>query len=273
MQLKYQLRRPAVPDGRPPLLVLLHAKGDNEHDMAALATRLDPRFLTLSLQAPFALTGTGYRWFNTGQTAAAGSLATTEAEHSRLAVIQCINDAVMGFGVDPRRVYLLGFSQGATLAWSIALTAPRLLRGVVGIAGCVLPEIAARQPPTEAVGHLTVFIQHGVHDPVIARAKAQATRDLWVDLGAMMGYREYAAAHELTPSKALDGAVFLHTQINRWPLSGSHYRSRAPDCAHLGSSAVVAQNYPHRHGRFLCLGCATRGPGAAWASGGSGLAG
>lgn len=218
MQLKHQLRRPAVPNGRPPLLVLLHAKGDNEHDMAALATRLDPRFLTLSLQAPFALTGKGYQWFNTGQTAPACSLATTEAEHSRLAVIQCINDAVMGFGVDPRRVYLLGFSQGATLAWSIALTAPRLLRGVVGIAGCVLPEIAARHPPTGAVGHLTVFIQHGVHDPVIARAKAQATRDLWVDLGAMMGYREYDAAHELTPPMELDAAEFLHTQLNR--LSG-----------------------------------------------------
>jgi hypothetical protein len=35
---------------------------------------------------------------------------------------------------------------------------------------------------------------------------------------SMMGYREYDAAHELTPSMALDAADFLNTQLNR--LSG-----------------------------------------------------
>ena len=49
---------------------------------------------------------------------------------------------------------VLGFSQGATLAWSLALTAPQRLRGVVGIAGRVLPEVAPLAAPTEALRHL-----------------------------------------------------------------------------------------------------------------------
>jgi len=31
----------------------------------------------------------------------------------------------------------------------------------------------------------------------------------------MMSYQEHDAAHELTPSMALDAAEFLHTQLNR----------------------------------------------------------
>lgn len=224
MQLNHQLRRPTVLDGRPPLLVLLHGKGDNETGMAQLAADLDPRFLSLSLRAPFATGNHGYRWFEGTRAAHGTGPPASEAEHSRLAVIQCINDAVMGLGVDPRRVYLLGFSQGATLAWSIALTTPRLLRGVVGLAGRIAPAIAALAAlaaPAGAASHLTVFIQHGLHDRVSPLGNAQAARDLWVDLGAMMGYREYDAGHELSPAMAEDAAEFLRTQLTRLRTRGA----------------------------------------------------
>lgn len=121
----------------------------------------------------------------------------------------------MGFGADPRRVYLLGFSQGATLAYSIGLTAPARLRGIIAIGGRVLPEIAAQAAPMSALRHLTLLIQQGSNDPALPLECARATRDLFVELGVMLGYREYTAAHELNAAMMADACEFLSTQISR----------------------------------------------------------
>ncbi len=215
MQLRYTQRPPAVFRGRPPLLVLLHGLGGNAAGMADWARQLDPRFLCLSLEAPYPYAPDAYRWFDVEFRDNAIRVNVDEAQASRRAVIQIINDAVMGLGADPRRVYLLGFSQGATLAYGIALTAPRKLRGMVGIAGRVLPEFAALAAAPGELRHLTLFIQQGNEDPIIPLPRGIATRDLFIERGAMLGYREYDAAHEVTPAMRSDAAGFLGSQLDR----------------------------------------------------------
>jgi len=224
MQLTYTCRAANGLTHRPPLLVLLHGVGGNENGFDRLLARLDPRLLVLSIRAPFENAPGAYRWFDVSSAGRSIDIDPEEAEHSRVAVIQFINDAVMGFGADPRRVYLLGFSQGATLAYSIGLTAPARLRGIVGIGGRVLPEIATQTAPMSALRHLTLLIQQGAHDPVMSPERARKTRDLFVDLGVMLGYREYAAAHELSAEMAEDACTFLGTQIDRFERVG------APPC-------------------------------------------
>lgn len=225
MQLSYLCRLPRAPTHRPPLLVMLHGVGGNESGFERFVPTLDPRLLVLSARAPFANAPGAYRWFDVAFTPQGIDIDADEAERSRVAVIQFINDAVMGFGADPRRVYLLGFSQGATLAYGIGLTAPARLRGIVGIGGRVLPEIAPIAAPAEALRHLTMLIQHGVNDPVMPLARGHATRDLFVTLGVMLGYREYDAAHEITGQMVTDACDFLRTQIDR------HEESRDPGTA------------------------------------------
>ena len=219
MELIYRVQRPQVLQGRPPLLVLLHGVRGNELGMAAIAEAMDPRFLTLSIRGPHQSGPDAFRWFDVQFGPQEFRIDAEEAEASRCAVLQFINDAVMGFGADPRRVYLLGFSQGATLAWSLALTAPQRLRGVVGIAGRVLPEVARLAAPSEALRHLTVLIQQGQRDPIVDLSRSRATRDLFAELGLMLGYREYDAAHELSPAMLLDAQLFLSAQLDR--LSGN----------------------------------------------------
>ena len=215
MQLTYLSRPPLAPTHRPPLLVMLHGVGGNEGGLERYTSGLDPRLLVLSVRAPFANGPGAYRWFDARFSPQGIDIDAEEAECSRLAVIQFINDAVMGFGADPRRVYLLGFSQGATLAYGIGLTAPGKLRGIVGIGGRVLPEVAPLAAPAAALRHLTLLVQHGINDPVMPRARAHATRDLCVALGVMLGYREYVAAHEITAAMVSDACDFLRTQIDR----------------------------------------------------------
>ena len=98
------------------------------------------------------------------------------------------------------------------------------LRGIVGIGGRVLPEIAPQAAPMRALRHLTLLIQHGTQDPLMPIERARATRDLFVDLGMMLGYREYPAAHEMSAGMADDACEFLSTQLDRFERVG------APPC-------------------------------------------
>lgn len=210
------VRRPAVTSGaRPPLLVLLHGVGGDETGLPALTADFDPRLLILSPRAPYRHGNGRYRWFDVDFTPDGPVIDAHEAESSRLLMVQYLNDAVMAYGADPRRVYLLGFSQGATLAYSLLLTAPARLRGAVLMAGRVLPEIAPLAAPIPALRHLTLLIQHGVADPVVPLARALDARDLFADMGVALGYREHAAGHELTPGMTTEARAFLHTQLNR----------------------------------------------------------
>ncbi len=216
MELAYQLRRPwPVSKQRPPLLLLLHGVGGNELGLFQHVGAFDRRFLVLSLRAPHAMGPQQYRWFDVTFTTNGPLIDAAQAEASRVCLLQFINDAVMTFGADPRQVFLFGFSQGATLAYSALLTAPRKLRGGVMIAGRVLPDVAPLAAPRADLTHLTLLIQHGQADPVIPLANAGAARDLFADLGVALGYREYAASHQVTPDMVSEAAAFLQAQLNR----------------------------------------------------------
>ena len=55
LPLVYLVRQPTIETGTPPLLLLLHGIGSNEHDLFGLAPFLDKRFLIISVRAPIAL--------------------------------------------------------------------------------------------------------------------------------------------------------------------------------------------------------------------------
>src|SRR5690242_20263313 len=119
-------RQPA--DGSPPLLILLHGYGSNERDLVGLAPYLDRRFQIVSARAPHFLMPDGYAWFELGWTAANDiTINFQQAEQSRVLLTNFVAEALTAYGGDPGRVYLLGFSQGAIMSASVALTAPELI--------------------------------------------------------------------------------------------------------------------------------------------------
>jgi len=213
---EYLARHPLAPTGgRPPLLVLLHGIGGNEVGLFDLAPRIDPRFLVVSPRAPYENTPGRYRWFDVEFTSGRPRVNAEEAESARLRALQFINDVVMAYGADPRQVFLFGFSQGATLAYSLLLTAPARMRGAVLVAGRVLPEVAPLAADRAALRHLTLLIQHGREDPVLPLTRAVAARDLFADLGVPLGFREHPGGHQLSDAMTDEALEFLTVQIDR----------------------------------------------------------
>lgn len=215
LSLVHLIREPAArASGPPPLLLLLHGVGSHEGDLIGLAPYVDPRFFVVSARAPITLAPGAYAWFHVEFTAAGPVIVPEEAESSRVAVIAFIGEAVRAYGLDARALYLMGFSQGAILSLSIALTRPELLAGVVAMSGRVLPEVRSHVAPREALAGLPVFIAHGVYDPVLPIEYGRDARDVLAALPVALTYREYPMAHQVSAESLSDITTWLTERLD-----------------------------------------------------------
>lgn len=100
------------------------------------------------------------------------------------------------YNANPQQIYLMGFSQGAATAYSLAMKFPRLIRGIAGLVGFV-PEACDAAVQVQSLDGLPIFMAVGLHDPLIPYARAQPCAQTLRAAGADLTYHEYATGHKL----------------------------------------------------------------------------
>lgn len=214
MDLVSAVRPPTAPSERPPLLVLLHGVGADEHDLLPLAPHLDPRLLAVSLRAPHEAQGMGYSWFDIDWSTAPPRYDLVQAEESRAGLVELIPALVRRHRADPARTFVLGFSQGGAMALAVALTRPDLVRGVVVHSGRLIPDLAPRVARGPALARLEALVLHGVDDPVLPVERGRELRDfLHPLLGDRLVYAEHDAEHGVTPASLDDVRRWLAARL------------------------------------------------------------
>jgi phospholipase/carboxylesterase len=153
-------------DADAPLVVLLHGRGSNEHDIIALADNLPDRFAYAAVRAPIA-EGGGYAWFaNRGiGRPVAESLADTMGWFGTWL------DDVAPTG---RPVVLVGFSGGAAFAGGLLLDHPTRYAGAAILSG-TLPFDAGVPTTAGRLDRVRVLVAHGDADNVIPRDLLERT--------------------------------------------------------------------------------------------------
>ena len=215
LSLVHLVRQPKKEAGTPPLLMLLHGIGSNEHDLYGLAPFLDERFLVISVRAPNTLGPGSYAWFEVDFTAQGPVINPEQAEISRKTLITLLNEAVTSYGADPERVYLMGFSQGAIMSASVALTQPELVAGVVMMSGRILPEIQPLIAPKEELAGLPFIVVHGTADTVLPITYGGASRELLSSLPVELTYHEYSMGHEVSQESLNDVTTWLSAKLDK----------------------------------------------------------
>jgi phospholipase/carboxylesterase len=113
-------------------------------------------------------------------------------------------------GLEPERVVLGGFSQGAVMAYAFGLGAGRPTpAGVVALSG-FLPDVPGAPLDLAGRAGLHVAIGHGTQDPVIPVELARAARARLGGAGLHVQYRETPMFHGIDP-------VFVHV-LRNWLL-------------------------------------------------------
>lgn len=194
----------APADGRPPLLILLHGRGADEHDLFGLAPAIDPRFAIASVRGPLEAEG-AYTWFESR------SPGRPIAESLR-ASITWMNgwiDSLQGERAEPQHIYLMGFSAGMMMAAALILDRPRRYAGGVLLSGA-LPFDCDLAIVKDRLSGVPLFSAHGSFDRVIpADLVARTGAYLRDSSGARLNARDYPIAHEIGAPEMNDIAAWL----------------------------------------------------------------
>jgi phospholipase/carboxylesterase len=188
-------------------LVLLHGFGADEHDLLPLAGELDPRLRVVSLQAPIALDFGGRAWFNLEQTPDGFAFDPDEVAEG----VRLTTNAVEQIAAESPRPILCGFSQGAGMGLSVALTRPELTPAVIVLSG--VPARVEHAAPPEQLRGLRAFVAHGLYDPLIPVDIGRGTRDLLQSAGMSVTYREYPMGHMVIPAEIADARSWLAASL------------------------------------------------------------
>ncbi len=222
----HHLARPALDRAagvKPPLLVLLHGYGSNEEDLFGLAPWLDERCVIVSARGPLTLSPGAYAWFRiafvAGWSDAAGegapfSVDVAAADESCRLLIQFVEDAARAYDADPQRVFLLGFSQGASMSLSALLAAPDRVAGVAAMSGFLLPTEYLSPAQRAALAGKPVMLTHGTDDDIVPIALGRQARDALSALPVALTWREYPMRHQITDESLDEVSQWLSRQID-----------------------------------------------------------
>jgi phospholipase/carboxylesterase len=188
-----------IPAGTPdaPTLLLLHGTGGDENDLLPVGRMLDERAALLSPRGKILEYGMP-RFFR--------RLAEGVFDHEDLVnrtheLAEFVERAVDEYGIDRRRLFAVGFSNGANIAASLLLTYPRLLAGAI-----LLRAMVPFEPEqTPDLSETPVYLAAGRSDQMVppenteqlARLLREADADVtldWQPGGHGIGPEEVQAA-------------------------------------------------------------------------------
>ncbi|MCL4267575.1 MAG: dienelactone hydrolase family protein [Anaerolineae bacterium] len=100
------------------------------------------------------------------------------------------------YQVDLNQVYLMGFSQGAAVAFATALHAPGWIKGIASLVGFV-PLQVEKAIDRAALRDVPVFMAAGTQDERVPLPVSQSSAAAVQAMGAFLEYREYDTGHKL----------------------------------------------------------------------------
>lgn len=202
--LQYRMRSPQVKTAKPPLIILLHGIGSNEDDLFALAEHLPASFLVISARAPYTMGANSFGWFKVDFSTGKPVYDSEQEKQSRGLILQFIDQLKRKHNFDTSNVFLLGFSQGAIMSYTVALTHPEKIKGIAVMSGRLPEQIKPIMPQQSKFKHLKVFMSHGTEDEVLQINYAREALTFLKTKQVPVTYKEYHAGHTITKEMLSD---------------------------------------------------------------------
>ncbi len=205
LTLNYIKKEPTNYTENTSLLILLHGYGSNEEDLFSFASELPDDLLIVSAQAPLSLGFGSYAWYSINFTADEGKFSDIpEAIEARELVAKFIDEIQSIYNISPAKTFLLGFSQGTILSYSIALNYPEKVQKFIAISGHINPDLLPKALNNELYKNLDLFISHGSVDQVIPVEWARKAPQFLEQLHIKHSYQEYPVGHGVAPKNFYD---------------------------------------------------------------------
>jgi len=195
LSLTYLVREPIHASNKASAIILLHGVGSNEEDLFGLSSQLPADMYIISPRGPLMVGPGRYAWYNVDFSTGRPIIKTEQEAASREKIVVFIREVREKY--QPDSLYLGGFSQGAIMSYSIGLTLPGEVQGIISFSGRILDEIRPLVKNDKYLQHLKVLVAHGVHDNILPVHYAREAKEYLETLGVQLTYHEYTIGHQL----------------------------------------------------------------------------
>jgi phospholipase/carboxylesterase len=175
------------------LLLLLHGHRGNENAMWILTEPLPAFYSMLAPRAPVKFGPKQYSWHEIGPTWPEIETYQALTKDLLLRVNTWLEDNPM----DVDHFDVMGFSQGATMAFALAILYPEKINKVAALASFIPQSWKARLSEATLEGK-QFFIAHGTQDDIIPINKARQAADWLIKKGAHVTFCEADTGHKLS---------------------------------------------------------------------------
>lgn len=220
----YQIDLPAGYDaGREkpyPLILLLHGRGSSGAKMVGLINALTLQdVIWARMNAPHEILGGREAYEYWPEWTRMEGNQDWQAKAAKLGAQwygQIVRDITRRMHVDKDRVLIVGFSQGAAMAYFAAMENPALFAGAAPLGGWI---IDSYNDPSWFEGlkkhGVALFIAHGSEDKVIEPARAKAVRDQATAAGIDVEMKMYPAGHTVSKGMLEDLGAWIQRICKR----------------------------------------------------------
>jgi phospholipase/carboxylesterase len=200
-------------------LIVMHGYGANEFDLLGIADYFKEPLTVLSFRAPLPVQWGGHAWYQLSQnpdgTLLADDASRIESEEKILAELPGILEETES---DAKNIYLMGFSQGAAMCYSLIgrhdLAKHGLgVKGVIAMSGYI-PHDVMEPMATRRFDGLPVFMSHGDEDMLVPAEGLTIAKEHLEKLGAKVDGRIYTRmGHSISDEVLADLTAWLTRQL------------------------------------------------------------
>jgi phospholipase/carboxylesterase len=196
--LNYLVRPPKKEVKNPPLLILLHGYGSNEQDLFSFSEELPDQFLIISAQAPINMSPGSYAWYAINFDTTNGKFSDLKQAKESIDQLAVFIDLIKEkYNINTNKTFLLGFSQGAILSYSLSFFYPNKVQNVIALSGYIntelLPASISKEIKTD------YYCSHGSVDQVLPVEWARNSKPFLDSLNLQNVYSEYPVGHGVAP--------------------------------------------------------------------------
>lgn len=212
--IKYLERKPKIQLDKNPLLLLIHGYGSNEEDLFSFAEDLPDEFHIISARALHTLSMGMYAWYAIDFIDMEKFNNIPQGLESRDRLVEFIDAITIQENLDQDNVWLIGFSQGAILSYSIALNYPEKVKNIAILSGYPEPNFIGEEIEINPeFSDLNFFISHGTDDMVIPIDWARNGEKMLDQLNIKNEYREYRSGHGIVPQNFWDLMAWIKKNL------------------------------------------------------------
>ena len=177
------------------LLILLQGWTGDENSMWVFTRHLSPNYSILAPRAPYVAPEGGYSW----RKLKPGTWGLPSFEDFRPAAESLqifLSRWLNSIGADSQQFDLMGFSQGAAMAYTFALLHPDRIHALAALSG-FLPEGVENNLKDRPLTGKSIFVSHGRQDDMIPIERARISVAMLKESDARVTYCESDTGHRV----------------------------------------------------------------------------